>query len=794
MAESPVVTVHDRPNSYIGRSVPRPNVQRLLHGRGTFTDDIKLPRMVHAAYLRSPFAHADIKSINVDAAKAAPGVVGVFTGKEIAELCEPWVGVLSHLEGMRSPPQYPMAIDRARWQGEPVVAVVAETRAQAEDAVELVEVDWAELPAACDMTAALDADAPVIHEEYGNNLCWERIVDEGDVDAAFDQAAVVVEDEFTFGRHTGVTLEPRSIISSWDPSEEQLTVYMSTQGPHMLQAIFAKHFGLEEHRVRVICKDVGGAFGIKVHTYGDEIATAALTMLLKRPVKFIPDRMESFTADIHARHHTIKARMAVAEDGKILAIDFDDLTGIGPYSMYPRSSGIEINQVLNLTGGPYTIENYRARGRVVFQNKPLMCQYRAVGHPIATAMQEALVDHAAQELGMDVVEIRERNLVPDDAYPTKSITGMPFDKLSHHAAKDKLLTMVDYEGLRADQEKARESGIYRGIGFACMIEVTSPSPMFYGVGGAPISAQDGVTLRLDAKGNLIVASGVTEQGQGAEAVLSQVAATAVGVTPDKIKIITGDTEITPYGGGTWASRGTGIAGEAAAQAGHALRDQVLEVAGIMLQSEPRKLDIRDNAVVDADTGNERISLAEVGRVVYYRADTLPKDYQSELIATRHHVPKKFPFAFTNGIHCSHVEVDVDTGMVKLLNYWVVEDCGTVINPLLVEEQVRGGVIQGIGGALYEECLYSGEGQLLNGNLADYLVPMAAEMPDIEVGHVTSPNSDSELGAKGAGEGGTGGSPAAILNAVNDALLPLGARLTVNPMTPERVLRALGRTE
>ncbi|MAF49005.1 MAG: xanthine dehydrogenase family protein molybdopterin-binding subunit [Rhodospirillales bacterium] len=789
---APVLTIHDRPNSYIGKSVPRPNAKRLLHGRGTFTDDVRLPRMLHAAYLRSPFAHAEIVSIDTGQAEAAPGVTAVFTGADVAEICTPYVGVLTHLQGMRSPPQYPLAVGRARWQGEPVAVVAAATRAQAEDALELIRVEYSELPAVTDMEAALDADAEVIHPEYENNLCWERVVDEGDVETALANSAAVVEAEFIFGRHTGVTLEPRSIIADYDQSEEKLTVHHSTQGPHMIQAIIAKHFGLEEHNVRIICKDVGGAFGIKVHTYGDELGTVALSMLLKRPVKFIADRLESFASDIHARDHVIKGRMGVDEDGKITAIDYDDITGIGPFSMYPRSSGIEINQVLNLTAGWYDIENYRARGRVVFLNKAMMCQYRAVGHPIAMALGEGLAELAAAEIGIDPLEFRRRNLIPDDAYPTKSVTGMPFEKLSHHAVLEKLAVMMDYDAVRAEQAELSEAGVHRGIGFSSMIEVTTPSAMFYGVGGAPISAQDGATIRLDAKGNVFCATSVTEQGQGAEAIINQIAATAIGVTPDRVRVITGDTENTPYGGGTWASRGTGIAGEATAQAGHALRRQILEVAGKMLQADPASLDIRDNQVVDAADGAERLDLAEIGRVVYYRADTLPPDFQAELSATRHFVPKAFPFAFTNGMHASYVEVDVNTGMVTPLKHWVVEDCGKIINPMLVDEQVRGGVVQGIGGALYEECLYSPEGQLTNGNMADYLVPMAGEMPDIEVGHVESPMAESEIGAKGVGEAGTGGAPAAIMNAVNDAIRPLDARITQHPMTPERVLRALGK--
>ena len=792
MSDQMGLTIHDRPNSYIGRSVPRPNAPRLIQGRGTFVDDIKLPRMSHVAFLGSPFAHADIVSIDRAAAEAAAGVIAVVTGAELAEMCDPWVGVLSHLAGIKSAPQYPLAVGRVRWQGEPVVAVVAESRALAEDAVELVEIAWNELPAVTDMETALDPGTPVIHEDLSDNLCWERSFEEGDVDAAFANADVVVEEVFDVGRHTGVTLEPRAIIADFNPGDDLMTVYHSTQAPHMMQNIFATHLRLEEHRVRVICKDVGGSFGIKVHTYPDEVATVALSLKLRRPVKFIADRLESFVTDIHARDHRIKARIAVSNAGKIEAIEIDDLTGIGPFSMYPRTSAIEANQIINLTGGSYDLSAYRARSQVVLQNKTMMCQYRAVGHPIATLITEALVDLGAAEIGMDPVEIRRRNLVKDDAYPYKSVTGMPFELLSHHASLDKLLEMMDYDALRADQIKMREQDVYRGIGFAAMIEVTNPSPMFYGVGGARISAQDGCTIRLDARGNVICATGVTEQGQGAEAVIAQVAATAVGVSMDKIRVITGDTDMTPYGGGTWGSRAAGIGGEAAVQAGRALREQILEVAGQMLQAEPETLDIRENHVVDASDGAQRMGLDEIGRVVYYRGDTLPKDFQAELVATKHYIPKLFPFAFTNGIHATYLEVDTRTGFTTILKYWVVEDCGTVINPQLVDDQVRGGVVQGLGGALYEECLYSPEGQMLNGNMADYLVPMAAEMPDIEVAHVESPTADSELGAKGAGEAGTAGAPAAVLNAVNDALRPLGAKLTINPITPERVLRALGR--
>src|SRR5437763_1687165 len=467
------LTALDRPNSYIGRSVPRPNLTRLTEGRGQYVSDVALPRMAHVAYLRSPHAHARLVSIDTAAAKQAPGVIAVVTGAELATVITPWVGVLTHLKGIKSAPQHAIALERACWQGEAVCAVVAKTRAQAEDACELVEIKYQELPAITDAETALDAGTPVIHPELGDNLTFERKHEAGAPDKAFAEADEVIEATFRFGRHTGVCNEPRAVVADWNPGEQRLTVYHGTQAPHMMQNLFAKHLGLEEQQVRVLTKDVGGSFGIKVHTYADEMATVALSKLLKRPVKFVADRLESFVTDIHARDHRVKAKIGVKNDGRITAFEIDDLTGIGPYSVYPRTSGIEANQIVNLVGGPYACPNYRARTRVVFQNKNVMCQYRAVGHPIATAVTEGLVELAARKIGMDVLELRKRNLVADDAYPCASASGLKFEKLSHHASLDRLIALMDYESLRREQESLRRRGVFRGIGFASFIEVTN---------------------------------------------------------------------------------------------------------------------------------------------------------------------------------------------------------------------------------------------------------------------------------------------------------------------------------
>lgn len=777
---------------HIGQPVPRRDVRRLLEGRGRYVDDIFHPRLAHAAFVRSPHAHAAIRRIDVAAALKVSGVLRVVTGAEVAELCRPFLGVLTHLEGMRSVPQYPLAIDRALWQGEPVVAVAAVTRGEAEDAAQLVEIDWEELPAVVDEEKALDPGSPVIHPELGSNLCYERSVLAGDVEAAFTSAHTVVEETFVTGRHTHVTLEPRSILADYNPSDRQLTVWHSTQVPHMMHWVLAHHFELPESSVRVVAPDVGGSFGLKIHVYGDEMATVALAILLGRPVKFVADRLESFLADFHARGHRVKARMAVSRGGDILAIEMDDLQSLGPYASYPRGGINEAKQVINLVGAAYRNRNYKALTRVVFQNKSMYGQYRSVGHPIACLVTEGLVDRAADALGMDPSAFRRRNYIPPDAYPWKLTTGPVLDRLSQHEALDKLLALMRYDALRAEQAALRAQGVLRGIGLASFLEMSNPSAATYGQGGVSIASQDACAIRLTPTAELVCAVSINEFGQGAATVVAQIAATQLGVAIDRVRVVLNDTDATPYGGDNWGSRGTGIGGEAVLQAARALKTNILTFAAVLLGCEPSELELQEAQVCDRETGEPRMALEELARIAYFRSDRVPAGFTPELMVTRSYAQKTYDGICTNGIQASYVEVDPGTGFVHLFGHWVVEDCGTIVNPLLVDEQVRGGVVQGIGAALYEQCLYSPEGQLLNGSLIDYLVPMAAEMPDIEVGHTETPTATSALGAKGVGEAGTAGASAAVLNAINDALRPLGARLAELPATPQRVLRALGR--
>ena len=777
----------------LGQALPRPGIRRLAAGRGTYTDDLTLPRMVHVAFVRSLYAHARILSIDCTAAKAAPGVVAVVTGAELAPLCTPWAGTLAMLPDFRPPLQYPLAVDETAWQGEAVVAVVAGSRAQAEDAAELVEIDWRELPAVADPVAALAPGAPTAptaHSSLASNLA-ATIALGGDVAAAFGGAALVVEHDFEFGRQTGVPLEPRVLLADFDPAEGRLTVYQSHQSPWQMQDVLARTLGLAENKVRVIARDVGGAFGVKLHAYPDEVAAAALAVMLGRPVKFAADRLESFVSDVHAREARVKGRLAVDGDGRILAFEVDVLSGIGPYSTYPRSSLGEGMQAVQMIGAPYRVPAYAGRLRVAWQNKAPTGAIRAVGQPIACTVTEQLLDLAAAGLGLDPAEIRGRNHLAAADLPRRSPGGVMLADLSPQACLDAVLAGMDYDGLRRDQEAARGRGVYRGIGLASFVEITAVGAGLYGPAGVRVSAHESCTVRLEPSGTVRCQVTATDQGQGILAGIGQVVADTLGVAPDAVTVEAGDSGAGLYGGGAWASRGMAIGGQAARDAAGALRDRILAAAGAVLQADPATLRLAAGSIRDRD-GCERMALAELSALVHFRQDTLPPGVDWSLSATRSHLPDQ-PYLTANGVQACHLELDAETGLIRILGFWVAEDCGRVVNPLLVDSQLRGGIVQGLGAALYEHCLYDGAGQLLNGTLADYLLPAAPEMPDIGVFHVEGrAGGGSGLGAKGVGEAGALAAPAAVWCALNDALRPLGAKVWKQPFTPAHVMAALAQ--
>jgi aerobic carbon-monoxide dehydrogenase large subunit len=774
----------------VGRSVVRPRARRLVEGRGRYTDDLVLPGMLHAAFVRSPHAHARIVRIDCSAARSAPGVRLVADGAQIAARCLPFAGMHKLFPGMKAPKQTPLAVDHVRWCGEPVAIVVAETRAQAEDAAELVEIEWDPRPAAADLEASAAGDAPAVHDAIPDNLSLETTVSAG-LDPSSVAGAVVIEETFRFGRVTGVCLEPRTILADYGAADQRLVVHQSHQCPSQQQVLYARLLGLPEHSVRVNCQDVGGAFGVKQQLYGDEIAVCVASMLLERPVKFVADRTESFATDIHAREHVVRARLSADADGRILAFEIEDAFGIGAYSQYPRSSVGEGSHVLRLSAAAYVVPSYRSTLRMVLQNKNMVGHYRSVGHPIAVAVTEAMVDRMADRLGLDPVEARLRNYVPDDAYPYPSHGGFTLEPLSLRACMEKLCGIVDVAAFRREQADLRAKGIFRGIGFATVVEIGGTGPGYYGMGDVPVSAQDACHVRLEPSGVVRCFTSVTDQGQGTDTGIGQIVAEALGIPFAAVAVFSGDSETCPYGGGAWASRGILVGGEAAWRAARTLRDSVLAIAAAVLQTRPEDLDLKGGMVRDR-LGADRMTIAEVARIGHFRQDLLPPGFQPVLAAVGHYVPGSRPFLINNCVHASIVEVDAETGFVRCLGHAVVDDPGRLINPSIVDEQIRGGVVQGLGAALFEEIRYAADGQLETGTMADYLVPMAVEMPDIQVDHVLSPTAETTLGAKGVGETGTAGAAAACLNAVNDAIRPFGATVAALPMTPERILRALGR--
>ena len=769
----------------VGTSQPRQTARRLAAGKGQYTDDIVAARVAHVAFLRSPYAHAHCLALDLAAAREAPGVIAAFSGADIASLSPPWTTYLGRLPSHRSAPQPALVIDEACWQGEAVAAIVAETRAQAEDAVELITIEWQELPAIATIEAALDDGAAPVHSALASNLALDHSITDGNIDAAFAQAHTVVSHRFVFGRQTGVSLEPRTILAQFEPNLGELTVYQSHQAPFQMRDIYAAQLGLPLDKVRVIVPDVGGAFGLKLHAYADEMAVVAIATRLDRPVKFVANRLESFVTDAHAREAEATGRIALDADGKIAALDIDMLSGFGAYSCYPRSSVGGALQAIQLGGAPYHVKAFHGRVRGVYQNKVPSGAYRGVGQPIACAVTEQLIDLAAKAAGLDPAELRARNLRHAGPSPTRTAGGVVIETLSLHECLAALRQHMGYDALRREQADLRARGIWRGIGLSAFVEITGVGPGLYGPQGLSISAHEACRVSLQQSGAVRCETSVTDQGQGTLEGLAQVIAEELGLGPTDIHMIAGDTARTPYGGGAWASRGIALGGEAALRASRKLRAHILAIAGALLQTDPADLSLYGGEILGKN-GAAQITLAELVDNVRFRPDTIPLAELPPLEVVEHFVPRTLPYLATNGIQAALVEVDAGLGTVRVLKFWVVEDCGRIVNPQLVDEQIRGGVVQGIGAALYEQCAYA-DGQLINGNLADYPLPLASEMPDIDVLHVSTPTRETLLGARGVGEAGVVGSLGAMWTAVNDALAPLGANVTQQPFTPEHIL-------
>jgi aerobic carbon-monoxide dehydrogenase large subunit len=771
---------------YFGAAVKRREDPRFLRGEARYVDDVKLPGMLHAAFLRSPHAHARVVAVRAHDASRMPGVVRVFTFADLEGWMKPLplfgavppgLGAAVRVE-MRQAVQHALVKDRARHVGEVVAMVVAVSRAHAEDAVDRIEVDWQPLPPVVDMIAAAEPGAPLVHPEWGTNVAVAFTHGIGDADGALAAAPVVVRETFHVQRYVGMPLEPRGVVALWDRRDGSLTTWNSTQVSHFVRDGLTVALGLPPHKVRVIAPDLGGGFGTKASGYPEDALIPIAATVLNRPVKWVEDRREHMMGSAHARHQSHSIELAATADGTILAVRDRIWLDLGAYNVW----GIVLpyNTVAHLIG-PHRIRNMRVDVKAVVTNKTPNAPYRGAGRPETVFAMDRAVDCLARQLGVDPADLRRKNYIRADEMPFD--LGMPYrdgnplvyDSGDFPAALEAALETVGYTELRREQERLRPGGIHRGIGISGYVEGTAIGPF------------EGATVKLDLSGRVIVATGAVNSGQGHETSFAQVAADVLGVPIDWVTVIGGDTSAVPFGVGTFASRSAVTAGSSITDAAGQVRAKLVRAAANLLEAAPADIEIEEGRVSVRGAPDSAIPL---GRVVQASLPTFAKpgvvspDFEA---SAYHHVPT---VTYASAVHVASVEVDVGTGHVKLLRYVVAHDCGKVINPLIVEGQVHGGVAQGVGGALFEEMVYDGEGQLLTGTLMDYLIPTAMELPPVETVHLEYPSPRNPLGAKGLGEGGAISPPAAIANAIEDALAPFGVRIRETPVSPARLLQLL----
>jgi aerobic carbon-monoxide dehydrogenase large subunit len=771
---------------YFGAAVRRREDPRFLRGEGRFVDDVTLPGLLHAAFLRSPHAHARIVSIDAVRARRLPGVVAVFTHADLVRWMKPLPVFGATPPGLAAAirfdvhhaPQWALCKDVARHVGEPVAMVVADNRARAEDAAEAIDVVWEPLPAVADMVTAGEAGGPLVHPEWSTNVAVGFTHGIGDAERALAAADVVLEETFHIQRYVGMPLETRGVVAQWDRRDGTLTTWNSTQVSHFVQQGLVTALELPPHKIRVIAPDLGGGFGTKASGYPEDVLVPLAARALNRPVKWIEDRREHMMAAAHARHQTHTIRLGARRDGTIVGLADRIWLDLGAYNVW----GIVLpyNTVAHLIG-PYRIRDMKVDVKGVVTNKTPNAPYRGAGRPETVFAMDRAVDCLARRLGMDPADIRRKNYIRADELPWDF--GMPYrdgnpliyDSGDFPAALESALDAAGYDAFRREQAALRARGVWRGIGMSGYVEGTAIGPF------------EGAHLKLDLTGRVQIATGAVNSGQGHETAFAQVAADVLGVPLDWVTVTGGDTAAVAFGVGTFASRSGVTAGNSIADAARAVRAKLVDAAATLLEAAAGDVEIEDGKAFVRGAPD---SAVELGKVVQASIPTFAKpgvaspDFEA---SAYHHVPT---VTYASAVHVAQVEVDPGTGYVRLLKYVVAHDCGKVINPTIVEGQVHGGVAQGVGGALFEEMAYDGEGQLLTGTLMDYLVPSATDLPPIDTVHLEYPSLRNPLGMKGLGEGGAISPPAAIANAIDDALAPLGVRITETPASPARVLHAI----
>jgi aerobic carbon-monoxide dehydrogenase large subunit len=772
---------------HVGARVKRVEDPRLLTGCGAFADDRNVPGALHVAFRRSDHAHALIVGIDAKVAAALPGVFAVLTADDLDGLVQS-VRATSRMRNYHPTAMYPLARDKVRYVGEPVVAVLAENRYVAEDALDLIEIAYEPLPAVADPEAAARDDAPILHREAGTNILASREFSRGDAELEMVTAAIRVGGRFRFQRKTPLAIENRAAIGEWDRGRRMLTLTLTTQVPGIVRDLLADILDMPGHSIRAVAADVGGGFGGKASVYPEEILVAALTKKLRRAVRWTGDRLEDLASTSQGFDEIVDAELGLDAEGRIVALTAEVIGDVGANSIYPWTAALEPIQVISFLPGPYHVPAYRGHVQAVATNKAPMGPYRGVGRPISTFVMERLIDMAARRLALVPAELRRRNLIREDEFPYRVASGIVWDRSAFIETLESACAAIDYEKLRREQANTRAAGRFHGIGIATYAELTGIGSRISAAPGMPINTgTETATIRLDSTGAVTASFGIASHGQGLETTLAQVIADELGARLDDIQIVQGDSAAVAHGTGTYASRSAVLAGGAATQASRLLKEKLIRAAAHLLEAAVSDIDASDGRVFVAGT-DRSLSFRDVAEGVYSEMGRLPPDAREELEVTKAYDPI---FGTTSSAtHIVALEIDPKTCKVTVHRYVVADDCGRVINPMIVDGQVHGGVAQGIGAALYEEVVYDDTGQLLTATLADYVIPSAAEVPSIETIHLQTEAPSTLGGFRGMGEGGTIGAPAAIANALADALAPLGVEIFELPMTPERLFRLI----
>lgn len=769
-----------------GDSIKRREDPRLITGRGNYVDDIKMVGMLHLTLVRCPYAHANIKSIDTSQATAVDGVVAVYTGQDLADqlglLPCGWV-----VPDTKEVPHPPIAIDKVRCVGEVVAAIVSTDPVIGSDAVDLIDVDYEELPVTVNSEDAVKDGQPQLHDDVPNNIAFEWEVAGGDVAQASSDAEVRVSQRVVNQRLIPNSMEGRAVIADYNPGTNHITLWTSSQIPHLVKLLLALVTGHPEHQIRVISPDVGGGFGCKLYLYAEELIAFAITKALGRPVKWTEDRQENYIATTHGRDHIGEWEIAGNRDGTITSIQGDVYANMGAYlsTFAPAIPTILFGLVL---GGPYLISNIRCKVTGVFTNTTPVDAYRGAGRPEATYVVERLLDMFAAEIGMDPAEVRRKNLIPPFEDGHEVATGVTYDSGNYEVALDKALEMIGYQDFRKEQEEARKEGRYLGIGLSSYIEICgmAPSAVAYTL-GARAGLWESALVRVYATGKVTVFSGSSSHGQGHQTTFAQLAASQLGIPVEDVDVIQSDTDKVQTGTGTFGSRSAVVGGTAIQMSTEKIKEKAKKIAAHMLEASPEDIVYEDGKLFVQGAPAEAKTFQEVALAAYIY-ESFPEDLEPGLEATSVFDPKNFTWPF--GTHICMVEIDADTGDTKVLRYVAVDDVGNVINPMIVEGMFHGGVAQGIGQALMEEAIYDDNGQLLTGSMLDYAIPKAENLPSFEMDRTVTPSPANPMGVKGAGEAGTIAAAPAVINAVVDALSPFGVRHIDMPAKSEKVWKLM----